>query len=163
MLGWTGERTWRCSGRVGLGAIFLLSGVGKLTGWAGTVAYAGSKGVPELLLAGAVALQLAGALSLLAGWKTRWGGAALLAFLVPATLVFHGFWAYPGAEAALQQIQFLKNLSIAGGLLVLLGAGPGALSVDGRNGSREAAGAERLAPAAVAASTPGPVPSRSAR
>lgn len=151
------------AGRVGLGAIFLLSAVGKLTGWAGTVAYASSKGVPELLLAGAVALQLGGALSLLAGWKTRWGVAALVAFLVPATLVFHGFWAYQGAEAALQQIQFLKNLSIAGGLVAVLGAGPGALSVDGRRARREAAGAGRLAPVAVAASTPGPVPSRSAR
>lgn len=118
------------AGRLGLGAIFLISGLGKLASWADTVAYAGAKGVPELLLAGAVALEIAGGLSLLAGLKTRWGVAALLAFLIPATLVFHGFWAYAGAEAHLQSIQFLKNVSIGGGLLTLLGAGPGAISVD---------------------------------
>jgi putative oxidoreductase len=120
------------AGRFGLGAIFLVSGLGKLASWGGTVAYAGSKGVPAILLASAVALEVVGGLSLLAGWKTRWGTIALLAFLVPVTLVFHGFWAYQGAEAQLQTIQFLKNVSIGGGLLVVLAAGPGALSVDER-------------------------------
>lgn len=120
------------AGRFGLGAIFLVSGLGKLASWSGTVAYAGSKGVPAILLAGAVALEVVGGLSLLAGWKTRWGTIALLAFLVPVTLVFHGFWAYQGAEVQLQTIQFLKNVSISGGLLVVLAAGPGALSVDER-------------------------------
>ncbi len=120
------------AGRFGLGAIFLVSGLGKLASWSGTVAYAGSQGVPAILLAGAVALEVVGGLSLLAGWKTRWGTIALLAFLVPVTLVFHGFWAYQGAEAQLQTIQFLKNVSIGGGLLVVLAAGPGALSVDER-------------------------------
>lgn len=120
------------AGRFGLGAIFLVSGLGKLASWTGTVAHAGSKGVPAILLAGAVALEVVGGLSLLLGWKTRWGTIALLAFLVPVTLVFHGFWAYQGAEAQLQTIQFLKNVSIGGGLLVVLAAGPGALSVDER-------------------------------
>jgi putative oxidoreductase len=131
--------------RLGLGAIFFVSGLGKLTSWAGTAAYAGAKGVPELLLAGAVALEIAGGLSLLAGAKTRWGVAALLVFLVPATLLFHGFWAYAGGEAHLQSIQFLKNVSIGGGLLALLGAGPGALSVDGLLELREAGGRSRAA------------------
>ena len=58
--------------------------------------------------------------------------AALIAFLVPVTLVFHDFWAYQGAEAQLQTIQFLKNVSIGGGLLAIFAAGPGALSVDAR-------------------------------
>ena len=47
--------------------------------------------------------------------KARWGAAALVAFLVPVTLVFHNFWAYLGAEAQLQTIQFLKDVSIGGG------------------------------------------------
>lgn len=121
------------AGRVGLGVIFLVSGLGKIAGWSGTVAYAGSKGVPELLLAGAVALELLGGVSILAGWKTRWGVAALLAFLVPVTVVFHGFWGYQGAEVQPQLIQFLKNLSIAGGLLAVGAAGPGAISVEARS------------------------------
>ncbi len=134
-------------GRIGLGVIFLMSGLGKLAGWSGTVAYAGSKGVPELLLVGAVALELLGAISVLAGWKTRWGVIALLAFLAPVTVVFHGFWGYQGAEAQAQMIEFLKNLSIAGGLAVLYAAGAGAISVDAwaaRGSARDAAGS-RLA------------------
>jgi putative oxidoreductase len=118
--------------RVGLGVIFLMSGLGKLAAWSGTVAYAGGKGVPEPLLAGAVALELLGALSVLAGWKTRWGVAALIAFLAPVTVLFHGFWGAQGAEVQAQTIQFLKNVSIAGGLLALAAAGPGSLSLDAR-------------------------------
>jgi putative oxidoreductase len=125
--------------RAGLGLIFLMSGLGKIAGWSGTVAYAGSKGVPEILLAGAVALELLGGFSIIAGWKTRWGVAALLAFLAPVTLVFHGFWGYQGADVQLQLIQFLKNVSMAGGLLALGAAGPGAISVDARSARSAAA------------------------
>jgi putative oxidoreductase len=114
--------------RVGLGLIFLVSALGKLGGWSGTVAYAGAKGVPPALLACAVVLELVGALSLLLGWKTRQGVVALLVFLVSATVVFHGFWAYQGADVRLQSIQFLKNLSIGGGLLAVFASGPGGIS-----------------------------------
>ena len=126
--------------RLGLGAIFLVSGLGKVAGWSGTVAYAASQGVPELLLVGATALELLGAASLLAGWRTRWGAAALLAFLVPVTIVFHAFWRGHGAEVQLQTIQFLKNVSIAGGLLAVWGAGPGALSADALRARRREPG-----------------------
>jgi len=118
--------------RLGVGAIFLVSGVGKLAAWSATAAYAGSKGVPAVLLAAATALEILGAISILSGWKARWGAVALIAFLVPVTLVFHDFWAYQGAEAQLQTVQFLKNVSIGGGLLAIFAAGPGALSVDAR-------------------------------
>lgn len=134
--------------RVGLGVIFLLSGLGKLTGWSEAVAYAASRGVPEALLAVAVALEMGGAALLLAGWKTRWGAAALLGFLAPVTVVFHAFWSYSGAEAHLQMIQFLKNLSIGGGLLAVLSAEPGALSLDARR-ARARAAAPLAAPAAA--------------
>lgn len=135
--------------RVGLGIIFLMSGLGKVAGWSGTVAYAGSKGVPEILLAGAVALEILGGVSVLAGWKTRWGVAALLAFLAPVTVVFHGFWGYQGADVQLQMIQFLKNVSIAGGLLALGAAGPGAISVDARSVRASAANGPVTARAAA--------------
>jgi putative oxidoreductase len=123
--------------RVSLGLIFLASGVGKLASWSGTVGNAASKGVPEFLLVGAVALELLGAASLVAGWRTRWGVTALLVFLVPVTAVFHGPWTAQGAEVQLQTIQFLKNLSIAGGLLAVAAAGPGALSLDARRAGGE--------------------------
>jgi putative oxidoreductase len=121
--------------RLGVGAIFLISGLGKLAAWSATSAFAGSKGVPTVLLAAATVLEVLGAISVLTGWKARWGSAALVAFLVPVTLVFHNFWAYQGAEAQLQTIQFLKNVSIGGGLLAIFAAGPGALSVDARRSS----------------------------
>jgi len=118
--------------RFGVGAIFLISGAGKLAAWSATAAFAGSKGVPTVLLAAATAMEVLGAISVLTGWKARWGAAALVVFLVPVTLVFHNFWAYQGAEAQLQRIQFLKNIGIGGGLLAIFAAGPGALSVDAR-------------------------------
>lgn len=124
--------------RFGVGAVFLISGVGKLAAWSATAAFAGSKGVPTLLLAVATVLEILGAISVLTGWKARWGAAALVAFLVPVTLVFHDFWAYQGAEAQLQMVQFLKNVSIGGGLLAIFAAGPGALSVDGRRSRADA-------------------------
>jgi putative oxidoreductase len=121
--------------RLGIGAIFLISGVGKLAAWSATAAFAGSKGVPTVLLAAATVLELLGSISVLTGWKARWGAAALVAFLVPVTLVFHNFWAYQGAEAQFQTIQFLKNVSIGGGLLAIFAAGPGALSVGAHRSS----------------------------
>ena len=124
--------------RLGVGAIFLISGVGKLAAWSATAAYAGSKGVPPVLLAVATVLEILGAISVLTGLKARWGAAALVAFLVPVTLVFHNFWAYQGAEAQLQTIQFLKNVSIGGGLLAIFATGPGALSVDARRSRADA-------------------------
>jgi len=121
------------AGRIALGAIFLLSAIGKLSNWSGTAAIAASGGVPQALLAGATALELLGALSLIAGFKTRWGVIALVVFLVPVTLVFHNFWAVQGAEQQQQQMaHFMKNLAIGGGLLIVFAAGPGALSVDAR-------------------------------
>ncbi len=120
------------AGRLALSVIFLYSGASKLASWSGAVAYAGSRGVPEVLLAGAAALELIGAISLLVGFKTRWGAAALLVYLVPVTLVFHRYWVFEGIERQMQMVQFLKNVGIAGGLLAVFGAGPGALSVDER-------------------------------
>lgn len=134
----------RLAGRLALGTIFIVSGAGKLAAWSGTAAFAASKGVPELLLAGAVALELLGGASLALGYRTRWGALALLAFLVPVTLVFHAFWASPAAEVQLQSIQFLKNLAIAGGLAGVAAVGPGALSVDERRARRAATPAEQV-------------------
>jgi len=117
-------------GRVALGTIFVVSGLGKLAAWQGTAAYAGSKGVPEILLAIATALELLGAVSVVVGFKTRWGALALLIFLVPVTLVFHNFWAVPAAQQQMEMANFLKNLAIAGGLLIVFGRGAGAFSID---------------------------------
>jgi putative oxidoreductase len=124
----------RFIGRVALGTIFVVSGLGKLAAWSGTVAYAGSKGVPVVLLVIATALELLGALSVVLGFKARWGVLALLIFLVPVTLVFHNFWAVPAQQQQLELVNFLKNLGIGGGLLIVLGTGAGPFSIDNRVG-----------------------------
>jgi len=121
-------------GRVALGTIFLVSGAGKLVAWHGTVAYAASKGVPELLLVIATVLELAGGIGVVLGYKTRWAAVALLVFLVPVTLVFHGFWAAAANEHRAQLVNFLKNLSIAGGALIVCAKGAGAFSIDEMRG-----------------------------
>jgi putative oxidoreductase len=121
-------------GRVLLGAIFLMAGVAKLMDWAGTAAYMESQGLPmvDVLLPIAAAVEIVGALSILTGTFARAGALALFAFLIPTTLVFHDFWTLEGAERQAQMIDFLKNLSIMGGLLLLIGAGAGKVSVDNR-------------------------------
>jgi putative oxidoreductase len=108
-------------GRLGLGAIFLASGSGKLADLSGTAAYMHSAHMVAVpfFLAAAIAMELLGGLSIITGFMARWGALVLIVFLVPATLIFHNFWAFQGMERQMQTIQFLKNLSICGGLLYL--------------------------------------------
>ncbi|HWK82979.1 MAG TPA: DoxX family protein [Caldimonas sp.] len=122
------------AGRILLGLIFVLSGLGKIPGFSGTAGYIAAKGLPlpELLTALTIAVELSGGLALVFGLYTRWAALALAAFSVLAALVFHDFWAVPEAQKMAQNINFMKNLSIAGGMLVLAAFGPGALSVDAR-------------------------------
>jgi len=120
------------AGRFLLALIFLISGFGKVTGFAGTVGYIASKGMPlpELMAAGAAAVELLGGLALVLGWKTRWAAAAIALFLIPTTLVFHNPAGLPAAEAQAQVINLLKNISIFGGMLMLVAFGPGRWSID---------------------------------
>jgi putative oxidoreductase len=127
----TFQNTAAAAGRVFLGLLFVVSGFGKVTGFSGTAAYMASKGMPmaEVLLVGAIVVELIGGLMLVAGFKARWAALAIAAFLVPTTLIFHS----PiGPEAQAQMTQFLKNLSILGGMLYVAAFGPGAWSVDRR-------------------------------
>lgn len=120
------------AGRILLATLFAMSGIGKIGGFAGTAAYMTSKGLPvaELLLLATIVVELGGGIAIVAGWKTRWAAIALFLFTGIATAVFHNFWAAPADQAQLEQIQFLKNLAIMGGLLVLFGMGPGRFAMD---------------------------------
>jgi putative oxidoreductase len=121
-------------GRIALSAIFLLSGFNKITNWSGTadhMAHEGMVAVP-VFLAGAIAFEVLGGLSLLLGVYGRVGAAALIAFLIPATLIFHDFWAVDPAQQQNQMIHFLKNVAIMGGLLTVVAHGTGRFSVDRR-------------------------------
>jgi putative oxidoreductase len=104
-----------------------MSGVHKLTAWNETASQMAAEGMQMVpfFLAGAVALELLGGLSVLLGIKARLGAAALFVFLIPTTLIFHDFWTYTGAEKQMQMIHFMKNLAIMGGLLMVAALGPG--------------------------------------
>jgi len=121
-------------GRILLGLIFVLSGFAKISGFDGTAGYIASKGLPfpQLLAALTIVVELGGGLALMAGLYTRQAVVALAVFSLLTAVVFHNFWAAPQGEQMMQQINFMKNLAIAGGMLVVAAFGPGRLSVDAR-------------------------------
>jgi putative oxidoreductase len=119
-------------GRILLAAMFVTSGWGKFTGFAGTAGYIASQGLPlpQLLAAAAIVIELGGGLLILLGWKTRWVALAFAVFLVIITPVFHNFWSAPPDAQTGQLINFQKNVSILGGMLLLYALGPGRYSID---------------------------------
>jgi putative oxidoreductase len=118
--------------RVAIAAIFVVSGSAKLVDVAGTAAHMSAAGIPypETLAMFAGTAEILGAVSLIFGALTRAGALGLMIFLIPATLLFHNFWAFEGAEQRAQLINFLKNLGLAGALGLLISYGPGRYSVD---------------------------------
>lgn len=118
--------------RILMAAIFLWSGIGKILAFAATQQYMAAAGMPftGLFLVAAIVLELFGGLSLLLGYKTRWGALALIVFVVAATLIFH-----TNFSERMQQIQFMKNLFIVGGLLMVYHFGAGEFSLDRRTRS----------------------------
>ncbi len=120
-------------GRVFLSAIFLLSAVGQDIPQFGAVTQMmGSVGVPipSVMLAGAIAFLIAGSLSVILGFHARIGASLLIVFLILATYYFHPFWRLEGAEQLQQNIEFMKNLSMAGAMLFIVANGSGAWSLD---------------------------------
>jgi putative oxidoreductase len=113
-----------------------LSGQGAQQNWRlGTDGgYMASKGMPlvPLFLIAAIVFEVGGGLSIALGYKAKLGAAALIAFLIPVSLIFHNFWTYEGMEQQVQMIMFMKNLAIMGGLAVLAGSDAGPLSLDDR-------------------------------
>jgi len=122
------------AGRILIALIFVLSGFGKITGFEGTVGYIVSKGLPlpQLAAVGAIIVELGGGIMLVLGWKARWAAAAMFVFTALTALIFHNFWAVPADQVQGQMINFMKNISIMGGLLYVVAYGSGPLSVDGR-------------------------------
>ena len=134
--------TYSLLGRVGLSLIFIISGWGKIAGYAATQQYMEAMGVPGALLPLVIALELGGGLAILAGAFTRWIALALVAFSLASAALFHG-----NLDDAAQAIHFWKNIAMAGGFLMLASHGAGAFSVDAAWLRRRSA-----APAALAAS-----------
>ena len=122
------------AGRVLLSAIFVVSGFAKLTDPVGSIGYMQAQGIPAagILVYVAGLAELLGGLALASGFLTRVGAIGLILFLVPTTLVFHDFWTLTGEEQGHQMVQFMKNLAIIGGLLMVIAYGAGRYSVDGK-------------------------------
>ena len=119
-------------GRMLLVILFFISGFGKIPGFEGAVGYIASQGLPmpRVLAAIAVVIELGGAIAIALGWKTRWVAAVMALFTIVITPIFHKFWGVAPEEAAMQQIHFMKNVSILGGFLLLFAFGPGRYSLD---------------------------------
>ena len=114
-------------GRLLLAYLFIPAGIGKLTGFAGTVGYITSKGLPmpEVAAGLAIVVELGVGLMLLVGFQTRWAALVLTLFTLAAGFFFHNYWAVPADQAMVQQLMFNKNLAIAGGLLAFVAFGAG--------------------------------------
>ena len=123
-------------GRLLLAYLFIPAGIGKLTGFAGTVGYITSKGLPmpEVAAGLAIVVELGVGLMLLVGFQTRWAALVLTLFTLAAGFFFHNYWAVPADQAMVQQLMFNKNVAIAGGLLAFAAFGAGAFSLDAKRG-----------------------------
>lgn len=121
-------------GRILLALIFITSGFGKIAGFAGVVGYIASKGLPmaSVVAALTILVELGGGLAIAFGLMTRWAALALAIFSLLAGLIFHAYWAVPADQVMSMQINFWKNVAIAGGFLMLAAFGPGAISVDAK-------------------------------
>ncbi len=113
------------SGRILLASLFLLSGLGKITAYAATADYMASVGVPGALLPLVIVTELLCSLTIILGWQTRAASLLLAAFTLVTGALFHNNFA-----DQLQMVMFLKNVSIAGALLMLAANGAGRLSLD---------------------------------
>ncbi len=123
-------------GRVLLALMFIVAGFGKLTNLEGTAGYIASGGLPMASVLAVVVglLELLGGLAIAAGFQARWAALALGLFTLAASVLFHKFWAVPADQAFVQQLMFMKNLSVAGGLFIVAALGAGPVSVDARRG-----------------------------
>ncbi|MFM9836440.1 MAG: DoxX family protein [Methylophilaceae bacterium] len=115
------------AGRCMLALIFILAGVGKIQDPAGTAGYMQSMGVPAILLWPTIALEVLGGLAVAVGYKTELASLALAIFSLIAAFIFH-----KNFGDQMQMIMFLKNIAIAGGLLILAAGTTTAYSLDAK-------------------------------
>ena len=119
-------------GRILVAYMFIPAGFGKLMGFAGTVGYISSVGLPLPALGAVIAIivELGAGIALLLGYKTRIAAIVLAVFTLAASFFFHAYWAAPEAMKMVATLLFTKNIAIVGGLLALAAFGPGRLSID---------------------------------
>lgn len=127
-------------GRILLSTIFLMSAVGnKIPNFDKVAGYMAFNDVPspKFMLVGAIAFLILGSLSVILGFKARWGAGLLLVFLILATYFFHDFWTLEDADAIkMQTIAFMKNMALMGAMLLIIANGSGPMSLDNKLGSK---------------------------
>lgn len=111
-------------GRFLLVAIFIYSGLGKITGYAATQGYMEAMGVPGFILPLVIILEVLGGLAVLVGFKARWVALLMAIFSILSAIIFHPF------SDPEQQTSFMKNFAIAGGFLMIVAHGAGAYAID---------------------------------
>ena len=111
--------------RILMPILFITAGWGKITGYAGTQQYMEAMGVPGFMLPLVILLEFGGGLAILFGFLTRFTALFTAGFTILTAFLFHSNFA-----EGVNQLMFMKNLSIAGGFLVLGLVGPGAYSID---------------------------------
>ena len=123
------------AGRLLLALLFLPAGIAKITGFAGTVGYIASVGLPLPALGAVIAIvvEIVGGVALIAGFGTRIAALILALFTLAASFFFHAYWSVPADQQFVTQLLFMKNIAVVGGLLTLSAWGAGAWSVDARS------------------------------
>ena len=105
-------------GRTLLAGVFLAAGVNKIGAYEATQGYMEAFGVPGALLPAVIAFEIAAAAALIIGWRARLAAALLAVFTILSAIIFHADF-----SDQVQSFMFLKNLSIAGGLLLVAAHG----------------------------------------
>lgn len=135
------EAVFPLGARIFISAIFVQGALGKILGWSGQASYMQSHNLPAQLiptmLGVALLIEAAGVLCLLVGWQARAAAFVMFLYLGVVSVLLHNFWAAQGMAAAGMQTQFLKNVGIMGGLLMIAADGPGRWSADARGNSRQ--------------------------
>jgi len=128
------QNAYALVGRLLIALLFVPAGLSKIGGFDGTVGYIASKGLPLPSLGAVIAIlvEVGLGLALAFGFKARASALALAIFSVVSGIFFHNFWAMEAAQVMVNQIMFMKNLAIAGGLLGVAAWGAGAYSLDAK-------------------------------
>ena len=112
-------------GRLLLSALFLIEGIGKISMQEDVIMYMENYGVPGILFVPATILEILFPLFLIVGYKTRWAASIMALFTFVVAIIFHTDF-----SEGMQMILFLKDLAIAGGLMMVFVYGPSKISLD---------------------------------
>jgi putative oxidoreductase len=117
--------------RILISLMFVTSGFSKISGFAATQGYMEAMGVPGVLLPLVILVEVLGGLAVMVGWQTRIAAFLLAGFSLLSAMLFHANFA-----DQMQMIMFMKNISIAGGFLMIVALGGGAFALDNRSKNR---------------------------